>query len=91
MPDAGWYQENRVPYIPMPEGWGFTGQNYKFSAFSAAHFVSGLSPQMTVYEVAVSEIGRARDNFVARLKAIDAACMEPASERDLRGIWDIVC
>ena len=32
MPDAGWCQENCVPYISMPEGGGFTAQNDKYPA-----------------------------------------------------------
>jgi len=29
MPDVGWCQKKRVPYIPVPEGSGFTAQHDK--------------------------------------------------------------
>lgn len=48
-----------------------------------------LSPQMTIHEVAIPEVRGLRDKSVAGLEAVDAARVETAAGRDLRGAGDV--
>src|SRR5574341_1277868 len=44
---------------------------------------------MAVHKVAVAQIGRSRDDLVAGLEAVDAARVEPAAGRNVRGARDV--
>ncbi len=48
-----------------------------------------LSPQMTIHEVAVSEVSCFRHEFVTGFKAVDAAGVEPAARGDLCRARDV--
>jgi hypothetical protein len=57
---------------------------YRYSIFALIRNNEGvLSPQVAVNEVAVPEVGCARNNLVAGFEAVDTAGVEPAAGRYL--------